>query len=103
MSYTDQEELLDPQPVIENVSVEFVRHGHVQVVGSSVVELGDYVCTVSPTAINAEELLSKDTLFVFRGPSSEELRTVVSYAPLVINGRAVAFQVLLRSKKRVGV
>jgi hypothetical protein len=88
--------VLSPQPAVRQLSQMDMYTGV-----AAMAQIGDSVCTVSPTAVTRTELLNKNLLFVFKDASdNEEECFIVGFIPSALNGVDVAFDVVVRSKKR---
>ena len=89
--------LFAPQPAVQaifNKSIDVV-------VGTSIAQVGDYLCTFSPTALSRADLANKDMTVVFKDASgTQDELFVEAFGPTVLNGVDVVFDVLIRSKKR---
>jgi hypothetical protein len=87
---------LTPPPSVEFVSM---RDGQM-VVGNAMAMLGDYVCLCSPTAISKTDLSNPNVLLVMKAGSAEEECDIVGYNESVLEGQAVVYEILARSRKK---
>lgn len=90
--------VLKPQPAIDQSGG---RGGPMVAAGAELAQLGDLVMLVSASAITRLNLEDPKVAFVLKatGIDDEEF-SVVAFDPLVTQGQAIAFNVVLRSKKR---
>lgn len=94
VSYTDTK--LSPQPVVDTPASD-----HPLILsGNIMAPLTDLLLLVSPTALLLSELQDKDIVLVFKSGTTEQEYFVHTYLPYALNGIAVAYHVLARSKKR---
>jgi hypothetical protein len=96
-SVTSRDVALDPPPAVQLITSSYLS---MAVGANGLVQIGDYLMTVSPNALSRADLQNPNIALVFSpGPSEEEL-VITTFNPVMANGKDVVFEVVARSKKR---
>jgi len=94
--------LLVPQPMVTVLDLTRTNtaRDYLAITDVGLEQVGDYIVEFSASSISTDELANPDLVIVFkRGTAAEEM-VIVTFNPLVVNGRAVLYNALVRSKKR---
>jgi hypothetical protein len=94
---THVDTLISPPPAVEIISDAYLS---LAVGSTSLLQIGDYALTFSANSITRAELQNKNLALVFTPGATEEELMIVTFEPLMANGKDVAFEVVARSKKR---
>jgi hypothetical protein len=96
-SVTSRDVALDPPPAVQLITSSYLS---MAVGANGLVQIGDYLMTVSPNALSRADLQNPNIALVFSpGPSEEEL-VITTFNPVMANGKDVVFEVVARSNKR---
>lgn len=93
---THTDTALSPKPAVFTVTQQDLLN----LSGTSKVQLNDQMMIVSAAAITRADLSNSELTIVMKRGSSEEEYSVESYTLAPFNGTAIAFTLLLRSKRR---
>lgn len=93
---------LNPQPVVKYWGFTARKEYYQSVLlADGVGQTGDVLLNpISSTCITRSELRNPDISFVLKDDTAEEEYTIVAVEPIAFQGVALAFNLLLRSKKR---
>jgi hypothetical protein len=95
--------LLSPQPALQTLAPALKGKTNQETVvfsGTAVDPLTDYLLLCSPTSLSRADLANPDLSIVFKPGGGEEVCSIEGFEVSAINGQAVLFTVLVRSRKR---
>lgn len=93
---TTIETALSPTPVIQPI----MGSNKAVLTQFGLLQIGDMIMTTSASALSQRDLSDKDLSIVLKAGDVVEEYVIVSYVPNVFMGEVIAYNVLLRSRKK---